>query len=234
MTSGSLPKTLHALAGRAKRSFFGDPEKRPREAYAQEGEDLILERLLDGQPYGTYVDIGAHHPMRFSNTYLFYKRGWRGINVDAQPGSMAAFRRYRKRDINLELGVGLSTGSLPFYCFNEPALNTFDEGEAKRKAVPPYHLKVVVNIEVRRLDDILIEYLPLSEDITFLTTDVEGRDLEVLQSNDWVRFRPRFVLAETLRSDLITLAQSPIASYMAAVGYRPVAKAYNTTFFERE
>ena len=50
-------------------------------SYAQEGEDLLLERILGKQGKGFYVDVGAHHPVRFSNTFLFYKRGWRGINI---------------------------------------------------------------------------------------------------------------------------------------------------------
>lgn len=217
-----------------RRILGRDPNYLPREAYAQDGEDVILERLLDGQANGFYVDVGAHHPMRFSNTYLFYKKGWRGINVDAQPGSMAPFRRHRQRDTNLEFGVGTSPGSFPYFRFDEPALNTFDPDEAKRKDVPPYHLLEVVDVAVRRLDNILSEHLPAGEEITFLTVDVEGRDLDVLQSNDWTRFRPKLVLAETLRADLKTLADGPVVAFLASVGYTPVSKAHNTTFFERD
>jgi FkbM family methyltransferase len=219
--------------GWIKRVLGRDPNFLPREAYAQDGEDVILERLLDGQTNGFYVDIGAHHPMRFSNTYLFYRKGWHGINIDAQPGSMAPFRRHRQRDTNLESGVGTLPGSFPYFRFDEPALNTFDPAEAKRKDAPPYHLLEVVEVAVRRLDDILNEHLPTGEEITFLTVDVEGRDLDVLQSNDWTRFRPRFVLAETLRADLLSIQEGDVSKFLAGVGYVPIAKAYNTTFFER-
>ena len=58
--------------------------------YSQEGEDMILGKIFSGQKHGFYVDVGAHHPLRFSNTYLFYLKGWRGINIDAMPGSMVA------------------------------------------------------------------------------------------------------------------------------------------------
>ena len=95
-------------------------------SYSQEGEDRILARLFESSGQGFYVDVGAHHPMRFSNTFLFYRRGWRGVNIDATPGSMRLFDRYRSRDTNIESGVGLTTGVVPFYVFNEPALNTFD------------------------------------------------------------------------------------------------------------
>jgi hypothetical protein len=74
-----------------------------RSSWSQEGEDLILARIFGDKPDGFYVDVGAHHPKRFSNTYYFYRRGWRGINIDAMPGSMLAFNRLRPSDINIEL-----------------------------------------------------------------------------------------------------------------------------------
>ena len=59
-----------------------------QKSYAQEGEDLILYRMIYGKiDKGFYVDVGAHHPKRFSNTYFFYRKGWRGINVEPMPGS---------------------------------------------------------------------------------------------------------------------------------------------------
>src|SRR5581483_8094739 len=83
--------------------------------YSQEGEDLLLARLFDGQKKGFYVDVGAHHPFRFSNTYLLYLNGWRGINIDAMPGSMAAFRKLRPRDINIECMVSQDPRPLRFF-----------------------------------------------------------------------------------------------------------------------
>lgn len=210
-----------------------DPAYDARLCYSQDGEDLILDRLLDGAANGFFVDIGAHHPARFSNTYLFYLRGWRGINVDAQPGSMAPFRSKRPRDINVECGVGAVAGRATYYQFNEPALNTFSETEMRLKNKPPYRLVSEVQVPVRPLADLLREHLPAGQAIDFLSVDVEGKDLEVLQSNDWSAYRPRFVLAETLRTELLALSQCPVVGFMTASGYAPVCKAYNTTFFER-
>jgi len=68
--------------------------------YSQDGEDIILKEFFSGKEKGFYVDIGAHHPLRLSNTYLFYKKGWSGINIDAMPGSMKIFNKKRRRDIN--------------------------------------------------------------------------------------------------------------------------------------
>ena len=96
-------------------------------SYSQEGEDMILRRVFENQKTGFYVDVGAHHPFRFSNTYYFYKQGWQGINIDAMPESMDVFRRFRKRDINIESGVALNDAKIPYFVFKEKALNTFDD-----------------------------------------------------------------------------------------------------------
>jgi len=223
--------TLQSLLNRL---LMRDPYMQPQQCYGQDGEDLILNRLLDGQAEGFYVDVGAHHPVRFSNTYLFYKRGWHGINIDAMPGSMTKFARIRPRDINIECGVAGSAGRLRYHRFNEPALNTFDAAEAQLKNKSPYQLIDTVEVEVQRLDALLARYLPAGQQIDFLSVDVEGKDEEVLRSNDWGHYRPRFILAETLRTDMRGLTTCPVVRFLQSVGYRPVAKAYNTSFFERE
>ena len=45
--------------------------------YSQDGEDTLLSAFYEGQPgyKGFYVDIGALHPLRFSNTQIFYEKG---------------------------------------------------------------------------------------------------------------------------------------------------------------
>lgn len=202
-----------------------------RTSYAQEGEDLILARLFEGRSAGFYVDIGAHHPYRFSNTCFFHKQGWRGINVDAMPGSMAAFRRARPADINLETGVGAQAGTLQFHIFNEPALNTFDPELARERSQPPYRLLRTVPVPVVTLAQLLESHLPAGQAIGFMSVDVEGHDLAVLQSNDWQRFRPGVILVETMSADLAALQAAPITKYLAQHGYRPVAKAVHSAFF---
>ena len=131
------------------------------DSYAQEGEDMILIRLLEGQRSGFYVDVGAHHPFRFSNTFRFYLRGWRGINIDPNPEASRLFASKRRRDTNLQMGVSDLPGSLAYHRFDESALNTFDaELAAHRQANTAYRLVGIDSVEVRRLDAVLDEYLP--------------------------------------------------------------------------
>lgn len=91
---------------------------------------MILRRIFENVENGFYVDVGAHHPKRFSNTFYFYKKGWSGINIDAMPGSMSLFNKIRPRDINIEAAVSNEKEEVIFYIFNEVALNTFEIGRA--------------------------------------------------------------------------------------------------------
>ncbi len=71
-------------------------------SYSQEGEDLILQRFFETKENGFYIDVGAHNPTRFSNTFIFYLKGWRGINIEPTPGSKTAFDSVRPKDLNIE------------------------------------------------------------------------------------------------------------------------------------
>jgi FkbM family methyltransferase len=231
----------HVLGRRLSKAAIkinnGFSEKRGNRSYAQEGEDRVLSSLffkVHGAKHitdGFYVDVGAHHPFRYSNTCLFYKHGWSGINIDATPGSMAVFKKERPRDINLESGIGRKAGKLKFYVFNEPALNTFDEQLAKARCTDAWHIQTVVDVPIVPLSDVLQDYLPHDKRIDFLTVDVEGFDLDVLQSNDWERYRPTVVLVETFGLSFEDLSSDPVASYLRALGYVVYSKTVNSTFF---
>jgi FkbM family methyltransferase len=203
-------------------------------SWSQEGEDQILRRIFERQEKGFYVDVGAHHPMRFSNTYLFYKRGWKGINIDAMPGSMESFLTHRPRDLNLELGIAAKEQKLDYYVFNEPALNGFSRqlSENRSNSNTNYIIQEVIKVQVLPLSSVLDYHLPRGQHIDFMSVDVEGLDLEVLRSNDWSKYRPSFVLAEVLGSSLHEIGHSETGQLMSSVGYVLYAKCMNTVFFK--
>lgn len=233
----ALGKRLLRVINKLRIDFV---DRKGHRSYSQEGEDRVLSSLLfklHGGKHikdGFYVDVGAHHPYRFSNTCLFYRQGWRGINIDAMPGSMSAFEKQRPRDINLESGVGRKAETLKFFVFNEPALNTFDESLAKARCNDVWHIRATVDVPVLPLSEILKKYVPKGQSIDFFSVDVEGFDLDVLQSNDWQKYRPLVVLVETFGLSFENLASDPLTEYLHSLGYIVYSKTVNTTFFVDE
>jgi FkbM family methyltransferase len=231
LIKGLVPKPIWQFLSSTYHEWFPSYS---RDSYSQEGEDLVLERFLEGRRSGFYVDVGAHHPMRFSNTYRLYRRGWRGLNIDANPGSMDIFRRVRPRDINVEAAISAGNGQLTYYVFNDPALNTFDAERALALNSDIYHIVKEVNVSTRPLRELLDQYVPKGVPIDLLTIDVEGFDLQVLESNDWDRYIPEFVLIECLGvSDLAQAYDDPAAKFLLSKGYRAVSRMLNTLLFRR-
>lgn len=194
---------------------------------------MILMSHFRPEHKGFFIDVGAHHPFRFSNTYCFYRRGWRGINIDAKPGTKKLFDRVRPNDINLELGIAGEDASLTFYIFDEPALNSFSkELSEHRHQTTKYKIVETKHVPVRRLSNVLEEHVPQGQKIDFLTVDVEGLDIEVLESNDWERFRPAMIVAEDLDFDLQNLNDSAVYRSLSSKDYALVGKTLTSLVFK--
>jgi len=204
-------------------------------SYSQEGEDMVLRSFFEGQKNykGFFVDVGAHHPYRFSNTLHFYQKGWRGINIEPTPGAIKIFNRFRSRDINLNIGISDRKDKLTFYCFNEPALNGFSKelSEERNSTSKKYHIIKELGVETYPLAEILDKYLPQGQKIDFLTIDVEGLDLQVLKSNNWDKYKPSYILVED-KIDFTNLSDSEVYRYLEERGYKMVAKTMRTLFFK--
>ncbi len=184
-----------------------------RVIYSQDGEDVLIASMFQHVSTGFYVDVGCYHPTRFSNTCIFYERGWRGINVDVTPDAKRLFDRRRRRDINVNVGVADHEGVLNLMEFEERALNTLSQDNsvgADRKVVP---------VRVTTLQSLLDQHLPPGVEIDFLSVDVEGLEIAVLRGNDWQRYRPRVVCAEVMGIDLVRCLEHPVYRFLVEQGY---------------
>lgn len=202
-----------------------------QKSYSQEGEDMILRRIFEKQEKGFYVDVGAHHPKRFSNTYFFYKKGWHGINIDAMPGSMTPFKKIRNRDVNLEAAIAKESKEMTFFIYNHPALNTFDEELVLQRSNKTEYIRKE-KIITTTIEDILTEYLPERSTIDFISIDVEGLDLEVLESNNWELFRPQYILVESEPENFNKIVKKPIYNFLTEKQYELFAKTCRTLIFK--
>ncbi len=165
-------------------------------SYAQNREDVLLNRLFSDQAEGRYIDIGAYDPTVCSITRLFYDRGWSGINVEPDPSSFERVRSGRPRDVNVNMGVSDHTGSLPFYRFSSEAsgLCTFSRKEADLRLQQGYPF-VEQQVPVTSLAALCEAHV--HGPIDFLTIDVEGHEQAVISGADWKNYRPRVVVVES-------------------------------------
>ncbi len=202
--------------------------------YSQEGEDIYLSRFYGEKRDGFFVDVGAHHPIRFSNTYALYRRGWRGVNIDATPGSMAVFDRFRPGDTNIECAVSDKSERLTFHVFKEGALNTFDPDLAASYVRSGFEQLESVELTTRPLAALLDECVGAGQKIDVLSIDVEGSDLAVLRSSDWQKYSPDVVIIEALDTPFSDVPEHPCVKFLAGKGYEPIARLTNSILLRRK
>jgi len=224
------------LPKKIKNMFFfrNEEPKYVRFSYSQEGEDLILARIFNEKNSGFYIDVGAYHPKRLSNTYYFYRRGWHGINIDAMPGGMKTFHELRPRDINLEVAISDRNDEQTYYIFEQKPINTFSQILAKEYIDLGYKLIDKLPIKAYSLFSILEQHLPEHTVIDFISIDVEGLEINVLKSNNWLKYSPRFILIEELKFDINHLDECDVYRFLVPLGYTFFAKTYNTIFFKKD
>lgn len=205
--------------------------------WALEGEDVLVALLVRAgdSPRGrTYIDVGAHRPRRYSVTYALYRLGWRGLLVEPHPDLAAELRRGRIGDVVEQCGVSDTSGEMVFRIFENPCYSTFSESQAAQlevaEGVRPTRC---IATPVRRLRDLAAEYPNIFASAEFLKIDAEGHDLNVLQSNEWSSFRPRYVMVEMLGETAQSAPRQELAAYLEAQGYRLRSFLYHSAVFER-
>lgn len=194
---------------------------------------MVARRMFGDDYQGFYVDVGAHHPERYSNTAWFYSRGWRGINIEADPDLTPEIEAQRPRDITLNCAIAQSGGTMTFYRFAEAALNTFDLQTVERYRNEGLEATSTAEVQMRTLTSVIDE-VGWDLEIDLLSVDVEGLDMEVLLSNDWTKRRPKVILVESHGRSCDSMSGSPVARLLANEGYVSVAKTLSTAVFATE
>ncbi|MGO4415469.1 FkbM family methyltransferase [Cupriavidus sp. KB_39] len=232
---GRESNTNPALAGEVRDDIVSEG----RRSFAQAGEDMIVDFIFRaiGIDRPNYLDIGAHHPTRLSNTHFFYTQGCRGVNVEPDPDLFDAFLVKRPEDVNLNVGIGEgNVSALPFHVMSTRTLNTFSSAEAARYEGTGLHrVEKIIEVPVVSINTVIETHFGgASPD--FVSVDVEGLDIEIVKSLDLKRFRPAVICVETLTfSETREEEKIPeIGDYLAAQGYFAYADTYiNTLFVDR-
>ena len=188
-----------------------------RNNYSQFDEDLFLIEFFKNNRKGTFVDLGAFHPMRYNNTYLLYKKGWRGINIDLNQTSIDMFNIARKNDINrcalLSDVRGLK--KTVYFEHNFSAVNSMTHKKG---------LEIKREMETEIFDDIV------TDKFDFLNIDLEGQDYKVLKSINFEKYKPRLICIEILEK---SEDKNEIFNFMEEKNYKFIKTCNVSYFFER-
>ena len=195
---------------------------KPRIINANWGLDVIVDSILKNRKKGIYVDVGCHHPLINNNTYLLFKRGWKGINIDLDYSSVDMFDYFRPNDDNRKIALTKKKGIAKLFFFhNRAPKNTLNK-------INGQGAKLVKEIQTDTLDNIIIKSKIRIKEIDFLTIDVEGSELDVLRGFNFKKYRPKVVCLELINKyinnfyeqDINEIQKTKIYKYMINRNYK--------------
>lgn len=169
-------------------------------SYAQNFEDVVLNRVFHNVLVGRYIDVGAYDPVLDSVTKHFYDRGWSGVNVEPVKRFHAKFVKDRYRDWNINAVLGPAPGSVEFNEWGDSGLSTYRETFDPRVVSKLGFAKTTHTVTMMTLADITRELS--GDDVQFLKIDVEGAERDVLLGGEWRSFRPRVIVLEAIKPKL--------------------------------
>ena len=195
----------------------------PKKTYSMYGEDLIVDKFFKKKQKGYYVDVGCYHPIDGNNTYLLYKKGWSGINIDINKLSIDLFKKARKEDVNINIAISNKLKKVKLYYRKKiDMLNTIDKKFAKINFKKGFSTKT---IRSNSLDSILKESKYKNRKIDFLNLDIEGNELNALMSINFNKYKPKLICIEihnlkSTKSNVHYYKESPIFKFLKKKGYK--------------
>ena len=203
--------------------FFKEKVFLNKKTYSTDGVDLFISKKFNNKFKGFYVDVGCYHPTKFNNTYLLYKKNWRGINIDLSKFSIDLFNFWRPKDINICRAItNINTFSKLYYQKEFSLLSTLNKQQAKISFQGRVKSKIV---KCSTLTTVIDETLYKKKKIDFLNIDAEGNDLNILKSLNFKFYRPNFICVED--TDLYykkinSIEDSKIYSFLIKLGYKHI------------
>ncbi len=194
----------------------------PKKTYSMYGEDLIIQNFFKNKKKGYYVDIGCYHPIDGSNTYLLYKKGWSGVNIDINQLSIDLFKKARKDDLNINIAISNKLKKVKLYYRKKiNMLNTIDKNFAKINFKKGFSTKTIFSSS---LNSILERTKYKNKKIDFLNLDIEGNEINALKSINFKKYKPKLICIEihNLQStnNVNYYLKSPIYKFLKSKGYK--------------
>jgi len=226
---------MRKILGRMLNRFANNHKKI---SYSQCGEDIIIDHILKSLKVDkpVYIDIGAHHPFQFSNTALFYKSGCRGVNIEPDPVLFKLFEKYRKNDINLNIGISDKPGESLLYIMSSQTMNTFSMQEAENLVLNHgFTVTNKIKVPIDTISNVVEKYLN-NTNVDILSIDVEGLELQIFESIDFTVFLPTVICAETISYSTkgLGIKDIDLIKLLKNNDYMVYADTYINTIFVRK
>ena len=171
-----------------------------KKSYAMDNEDIEILKYLKEKKNGYYVDVGSYHPIHRNNTYLLYKLGWRGINIDTSKFSIELFNYLRPDDLNYNCAISNKKEIVKIYYQKELSqLSTIEKQQANKVFQGKIKEK---EIQAFTLNEILSKDKYKDYKIDLLNIDVEGADLKVLEGLSFDKFMPKLICIEIHENEI--------------------------------
>jgi len=198
--------------------------------YSRNKEDIFLINYFKKIQKGRYIDIGAYHPFRNSNTYLLYKKGWSGINIDLSNTSIDLFKIARPNDINLNLVLADKKKKIKIYQDkNLGMMNTINPFYASIYLKKSYFRKVWSN----NLNTVLKKYDFKNKKFELLDIDAEGSDYLIIKNINFKKYSFKLILIETHAWNTYTKNErKKIRSLLKSKNYNFLKQLHETSIFE--
>lgn len=159
-------------------------------SYSQFGADVLLWEYFGARTNGFFLEAGANHPTKCSQTWLFEQQGWKGILVEPIAKNCELLRQHRpgSRIFQCALGSPEQRGRARI---NVAVGNDGLSGLVVNEGVV---VERTEEVEVRTLDDVLAE--AANPRLDLMSLDVEGFELQVLRGFDLARHQPAILVVE--------------------------------------
>ena len=163
-----------------------------KSSFAQFGEDLIINKILS-KTIGNYLDLGSFHPIFFSNTFLLYLRGWRGVNIDGNKEAIKISKKIRPLDKNIHAFLSDKKQN-KYYIKNRkvPAMNRLSDQLDNLNENEDYDI-----IETKNLNDVIEGHENYLTKLYYLNIDIEFYDEVILKTFNFERYHPLLISIES-------------------------------------
>lgn len=181
--------------------------------YKRAHEERLILDFLSPIANGIFVEVGANDPFDGSQTLELERRGWSGLLVEPLREHAADLRRERTAHVE-EVACGPRSAHDTLMDFKVAGVASTLADRFINHRVCEQEIR---KVRVVTLDSLLTKHQIVRVD--FLSLDVEGYELEVLDGFSIERYRPAFILIEDRVRDL------NIHRYMQSKGYRLIRRS---------